>query len=97
MAKTKAKTKASGARTADRKSLGGQLRAVIAARRLTAYAVAKAAGVDVRLVQRFLDHERDIRLETADKLARALGLRLVEVAPRKGPARGRPRATAAGA
>ena len=83
MAKTRAKTKTSGARTADRQALGGQLRAVIAVRRLTAYAVAKAADVDVRLVQRFLDRERDIRLETADKLARALGLRLAEVATRK--------------
>ncbi len=86
----KAKAKTSGARTADRHSLSGQLRDIIATRRLTAYAVAKAAGVDVRLVQRFLDQERDIRLETADKIARALGLRLVEGATRKGQARTHP-------
>jgi transcriptional regulator with XRE-family HTH domain len=86
----KAKAKTSGIRTSDRHSLSGQLRDVIAARGLTAYAVAKAASVDVRLVQRFLDGERDIRLETADKIAQALGLRLVEVATRKGQARAHP-------
>jgi DNA-binding phage protein len=98
MAKTKTgaktKTKRDGTRTAERHSLSGQLRDVIAARHLTAYAVAKTAGVDVRLVQRFLDSERDMRLETADKIAQALGLRLVEVATRKGQARARPRPAA---
>jgi plasmid maintenance system antidote protein VapI len=85
-----AKARTNSTRTAERHSLSGQLRDIIAARGLTAYAVAKAAGVDVRLVQRFLDQERDIRLETADKIARALGLRLAEVATRKGQARAHP-------
>ena len=56
MAKTKTgaktKTKRDGTRTAERHSLRGQLRDVIAARGLTAYAVAKAAGVDVRCQHR---------------------------------------------
>jgi transcriptional regulator with XRE-family HTH domain len=56
-----------------------QLRDIIASRDLTAYAVGKRAGVDPGVVQRFLTNERDIRLETADRIAAALGLRLVEV------------------
>ena len=54
---------------------------------LTAYAVGRMAGVDPGVVKRFLTGERDIRMETADRLAAALGLRLVEVA-RRGPGRG---------
>jgi transcriptional regulator with XRE-family HTH domain len=92
--KARSRVKARAAQAPDRHSLSGQLRHVITARRLTAYATAKAAGVDVRLVQRFLDGERDIRLATADKIAQALGLRLVEVTPRKATARARPQAAA---
>jgi transcriptional regulator with XRE-family HTH domain len=92
--KPKAKAKARVPKTPDRHSLSGQLRHVIAARHLTAYATAQAAGVDVRLVQRFLDGERDIKLTTADKIAQALGLRLVEVTPRKATARARPHTAA---
>jgi DNA-binding phage protein len=92
--KTRPRGKARAAQAPDRHSLSGQLRHVIAARRLTAYAVARDAGVDVRLVQRFLDGERDIKLATADKIARALGLRLVEVASRKATARARPHTVA---
>jgi transcriptional regulator with XRE-family HTH domain len=81
--------------TADRFSLGARLRDVIASRGLTAYAVGKLAGVNTSIVQRFLDGTRDMRLETADRIAQALGLRLVEVAGRKTQARARPRTTAA--
>lgn len=42
------------------------------------------------MIQRFLNEERDIRLETADRLGYALGLRLVE--KERGLGRGRPRA-----
>jgi len=68
-----------------------QLREIVEARGLTAYALARRAGVDPGVVSRFLTGERDIRLETADRLAAALGLRLVEVGT-KGRAgrRGRP-------
>ena len=51
------------------------------ARGLTAYAVGQMAGVDPGIVKRWLSGVRDIRLATADKLAVALGLRLVEIAP----------------
>ena len=63
-------------------TLSYQLREIIEARGLTAYAVARLAGVDPGVVSRFLTGARDIRMETADKLASALGLRLVEVARR---------------
>lgn len=53
--------------------------------RLSPHALARLSGVDARVVARFLAGERDIRLETADRLADAMGLRLVP------GARGRPR------
>ena len=75
------------ARERVRHSLSCQLREIIESRGLTAYGAAKLAGVDPGVVQRFLTGRRDIRLETADRLAAALGLRLVEVGrrPRFGP------------
>ncbi len=71
-----------------RHGLSSQLREIIASRGLSAYAAGKQSGVDPGVVQRFLTGARDIRLETADRLASALGLRLVEVG------RARPRARA---
>lgn len=55
------------------------MRDLIDSRGLTAYGAAKRAGVDPAVISRFLTGERDIRMGTADKLAAALGLRLVEV------------------
>jgi Helix-turn-helix len=64
--------------------LGYQLRELIEARGLTPYAVGRLADppVDPGVVSRFLRGERDLYLETAGRLAAALGLRLVEVAKR---------------
>jgi transcriptional regulator with XRE-family HTH domain len=80
------------ARPADlaRNTLSYQLRDVIDRRGLSAHAVGKAAGVDPAVVARFVSCERDVRLATADKIAAALGLRLVEqgkgrVKARRGP------------
>jgi transcriptional regulator with XRE-family HTH domain len=64
----------------DRHDLGHQLRAIIASRGLTSYALGQAAAVDPGQISRFLNGTRDLRLETAGRIARALGLRLVEVA-----------------
>ena len=50
------------------------LRDTIRQRGLTAYAVAKRAGVSVDAVQRFLNGQRGLTLATADKLAVALCL-----------------------
>jgi transcriptional regulator with XRE-family HTH domain len=73
---------------ASRHTLSYQLRELIDARGLSAYGVGQLAGVDAGVVQRFLTGKRDIRLETADQIAAALGLRLVEVAKRgRAPAR----------
>jgi transcriptional regulator with XRE-family HTH domain len=55
-----------------------QLRDVIRRRGLTAYKVAKDAGVSHTIVQRFLDGDRGLKLDSADKIARALRLRLME-------------------
>lgn len=68
--------------TLPRHTLSYQLREIIEARGLSAYAAARLADVDPGVVSRFLSGQRDIRLETADRLAVALGLRLVEVARR---------------
>jgi transcriptional regulator with XRE-family HTH domain len=69
-----------------RHALSDQLRDVIHSRGLTAYAVARDAGVDPGMVSRFLTGERDIRLATADRIALALNVRLVEVGRAKGRA-----------
>jgi Cro/C1-type HTH DNA-binding domain len=81
MAKSKPKrpsrSKARGRRPAP---ISDAIREVIRRRGLTAYAVAKAAGILPHVVGRFLDAEnpRDLRLKTADKIAAALGLVVVE-------------------
>jgi transcriptional regulator with XRE-family HTH domain len=72
-----------------------QLRELIEARGLSAYALAKLAGVDRAVILRFLAGERDIQLATAGRLAAALGLRLVEVG--RSPRRAQPKPAAAAA
>lgn len=78
MAKAKAPKKKEST-PASKHSLSNQLRAVIESRGVTAYALGQDSGVDATVIGRFLAEERDIRMETADRLAAALGLRLVEV------------------
>lgn len=57
-------------------------------RGLTAYAVARGAGLDPGIVSRFLAGQRDLRLASADAIAGSLGLKLVESATRgRGKAR----------
>ncbi|MDB5349470.1 MAG: hypothetical protein JWN86_717 [Planctomycetota bacterium] len=64
--------------------LGEQLRRAIGETGLSARAVADAAGVDPRVVSRFLAGQRDLYLDTAAKIAAYLNLRLVESArPRR--------------
>ena len=70
-----------------RYTLSGQLRDVIESRGLTLAELGKLADVDPTIIGRFLSGERDLRLATADKIATAFGLRLVEVAGSKGPGR----------
>ena len=42
----------------------------------TLYRLAQESGVSQPIIYRFISGERDIRLETADKLAAVLGLKL---------------------
>ncbi len=55
------------------------LRAEIARRGLTAYAVGKRSGVDVSILQRFLTGERLLSLKSFDKVCAALGMGLRNV------------------
>jgi len=57
--------------------LPDQLRRLIVDSGMSHYALGKAAGVDPRQIDRFSDSERDLTLETAGKLAAALGVELV--------------------
>ena len=56
------------------------LRAAIDGYPSTRYRLAKSAEITQPVLDRFMTGERDIRLMTADKLAKALGLALVRVA-----------------
>jgi transcriptional regulator with XRE-family HTH domain len=60
--------------------ISDELRRVIKARGLTAYATAKLSGVSIDPIQHFLNNDRGLTLATVDRLAEALGLRLVETA-----------------
>ena len=64
----------------------GDLVDVIDSRGLTPYAVAKLSDIDPGMVARFVSGERDLRLASVDRIAAALGLRLVEVGRAKGRA-----------
>ena len=76
---------------ARRLDIAEQLRRAILAqtRKETLYAIAKGAGVNWSVIHRFInedeDQRRDLRLETAAKLASYLKLELVEfgVQPRR--------------
>ena len=72
--------------------IGTQLRAMIRARGETASELGRQAGVDPGVIQRFLNEERDIRVETLDRLAEVMGLRLIEGAKGKARAPRRPAA-----
>lgn len=66
-----------------KKPISRVLRKAIREQGLTAYAAAKHAGVSVDAVQRFLNDERGLTLETVDKLASALQLTLCDDAVSK--------------
>lgn len=59
-----------------RESLPNKLRAGIKQSGKTIYRIAQESGVAHPIILRFLSGERDIRLETAEKLAATLGLHL---------------------
>ena len=51
----------------------------------TLYAVAKAAGLKPEMLYGFTRGDRDLRLESAAKLAAVLGLTLTEIDPKPEP------------
>jgi hypothetical protein len=57
--------------------LAGQLQAAIAATGQSLYAIAQASGVAAPVLQRFVNGERGITLETAGKVAAYLGMALL--------------------
>ena len=61
-------------------TISDQLRDAITASGLTHYAIGKAAGVDPGVISRFMVCDRTLRLETVDRIAAALGLRLTNQA-----------------
>jgi len=69
-----------------RRTIGQQLHEALLASGLTAYAIGRQAEVDPGMIQRFLNGDRGLSLETVNRLGLALGLRLVE----GGRTRGRP-------
>ena len=58
------------------KTISEQLRDTIGKSDLSAYELAEAAGVDRSVLSRFLNGRRSITLETLDRLADVLKLRL---------------------
>jgi hypothetical protein len=57
--------------------LSDSLKQALRASDKTMYQIAQEAGISQIVLTRFLSGERDIRMATADKLAEALGLRLL--------------------
>ena len=58
------------------KPISDVLRDAIKRSEMTVYRLAQESGVSQPVISRFVSGERDLRLETADRLALALGLRL---------------------
>lgn len=56
------------------KSIEDSLRAAIVKSKLTHYELSKRTGVNWRAIDRFVHLERTIRLDTAAKIAKHLGL-----------------------
>jgi hypothetical protein len=55
-------------------AISDALRAAIQTSEKSVYQICKEAGISQIVVSRFLSGERDIRLATADRLAKALGI-----------------------
>jgi transcriptional regulator with XRE-family HTH domain len=60
----------------DSKNISDAIKEEICERNLSAYALGKMTGVSAVTIQRFLTGERGLALATAEKLARALGLKV---------------------
>lgn len=60
-------------------SLAEEINRVIQSGKQTKYSIAVGSGVDHAVLRRFLTGERDIKLKTADRLAKYLKLDLKKV------------------
>ncbi len=60
-----------------------QLRQAILGAGVSRYAMAKKTGVSEGILSRFVRGERTLRLDTAARLAAALGLRLTDALPKQ--------------
>ena len=60
----------------DRVDLAAQLQSAVGTTGESLYAVAKRSGISYAVLHRFMAGKRSINLETADQLAKALGLTL---------------------
>jgi len=58
--------------------LAKSLRKAIIESGMTHYSLGKVSGVDTAVIDRFVSGERDIRLETAGRIAESLGYRLAQ-------------------
>ena len=63
-------------------TLSEALKKAILKSEMTQYQIAKEAGIDQGMITRFLHGERDLRLETAGRIAEVVGARLVVDAKR---------------
>jgi transcriptional regulator with XRE-family HTH domain len=63
-------------------TLSEALKKAILKSEMTQYQIAKEAGIDQGMITRFLSDERDLRLETASKIAEVVGAKLVVDAER---------------
>lgn len=67
------------------RTIADQLKQTIRDSGQTHYRIAKNAGIDPGIIDRFVSGERDLRLETAAKIAAALDLELHPISqPKKG-------------
>ncbi len=80
--------RAKGGRGEDRGSISGQLREILGSHEESIYALELDAGIPRGGLARFMAGS-SVTLATLDRLARSLGLRLVEVERRKGNRRAR--------
>jgi transcriptional regulator with XRE-family HTH domain len=71
------------------KNIADQLKSAIRKSGNTHYRIAKESGISEPMLSRFMAGERDLRLESAAKVARSLGLELASVAKKKGARNGK--------
>ena len=64
------------ANESDSVSIVAQLKSAVKESGMTHYRIAKDAGIRQNMLDRFMTGERDLRFETAAKIAEALGLQL---------------------